>query len=245
MPVFRLTRELRFPDPELAEDGLLAIGGDLRPERLLLAYRSGIFPWFGVEDPLLWWSPPERAVLRPGRLHLPERARRSLRRRPFEARFDTAFDEVIAACAASPRPGQDGTWIVPGLIEAYRAWHRLGRVHSIETWIDGQLAGGLYGVGIGRVFFGESMFARRTDASKIALAALVAFCRQHGIALIDCQQRTGHLASLGAREIPREAFERHLAQALGEAPPPRWTYDERWWTHLALGGEPPHGDHRA
>ena len=140
-------------------------------------------------------------------------------------RIDHDAYRVIGACAQVPREGQHGTWIVPAMVRAYSEWHDEGRVHSFETWIDGELAGGLYGVGIGRMFFGESMFSWRTDASKIALAALVAFCRAHGIALIDCQQHTGHLASFGAREIPRAAFERHLAAALAETPPRRWTYD--------------------
>jgi leucyl/phenylalanyl-tRNA--protein transferase len=151
-----------------------------------------------------------------------------------EVRIDSAFGAVIHGCAQALRDGQAGTWIVPEVIEAYTAWHREGAVHSFETWIDGELVGGLYGVGIGRMFFGESMFSRRTDASKIALAALVAFCRAHGIALIDCQQNTGHLASLGAREIPRPAFERHLALTLGAAAPRDWTYHGRHWAQLGL-----------
>jgi len=146
VPVFRLTDRLVFPDPELAEDGLLAIGGDLSVPRLLQAYRSGIFPWFGEEDPLLWWSPPERALLRPGHLHLSARSRRSLRHQPFETRFDTAFEAVIGHCARVPRPGQDGTWITQGMRDAYLALHRAGHAHSVEAWREGQLRGGLYGV---------------------------------------------------------------------------------------------------
>jgi leucyl/phenylalanyl-tRNA--protein transferase len=149
-------------------------------------------------------------------------------------RIDSAFRRVIEACAKAPREGQDGTWIVPAVMEAYVAWHRLGRVHSFETWIDGELVGGLYGVGIGRMFFGESMFAHRTDASKIALAALVCFARAHAITLIDCQQNTGHLASLGAREVPRSAFEQHLALTLGATEIADWSYHPSLWEALAL-----------
>jgi leucyl/phenylalanyl-tRNA---protein transferase len=150
-----------------------------------------------------------------------------------ELRIDSAFREVITACASSPREGQDGTWIVPELIEAYCQWHALGQTHSFETWIDGELVGGLYGVSFGRMFFGESMFARRTDASKIAFAALVCFCREHAVPMIDCQQHTRHLASLGARELRRGAFETRLAHSLGAPPIADWTYDLRWWRHLA------------
>ena len=150
-------------------------------------------------------------------------------------RVDSAFEQVIHACAQAPREGQDGTWIVPAIAEAYTRWHGMGRAHSVETWVDGELVGGLYGVGIGRMFFGESMFAHRTDASKIALAALVAMCRHHGITLIDCQQNTAHLATLGAREITRAAFEQHLSLTLGAGDVLDWTYDESMWQHLNLG----------
>jgi leucyl/phenylalanyl-tRNA--protein transferase len=153
-------------------------------------------------------------------------------------RIDSDFPAVIAACADMPRGGQHGTWIVDEVQSAYTDWHRLGRAHSVETWIDGRLVGGLYGVGIGRMFFGESMFSHRTDASKIALAALVAFCRAHGITLIDCQQHTGHLASFGARQIPRRDFEAHLALTLGAPPPQAWVYDSGLWAQLDLGPPP-------
>ncbi|MDE3033503.1 MAG: leucyl/phenylalanyl-tRNA--protein transferase, partial [Acidobacteriota bacterium] len=149
MPVVRLRRELVFPDPDQAEEGLLAIGGDLSVPRLLLAYRSGIFPWYGAEDPILWWSPDTRAVLRPGHLHLSARTRRSLRQRPFEMRMDTAFEAVIAACAAVPRPGQEGTWITAEMRAAYVQLHRAGHAHSVEAWREGELRGGLYGVALG------------------------------------------------------------------------------------------------
>jgi len=222
--------------------GLLAAGGTLAPWRLEQAYRHGIFPWYGPRQPVLWWAPDPRMVLPVAQFRLHRSLRKTLRAflaaPGCEIRFDSAFDAVIEACAETPRDGQAGTWIVPELRAAYRAWHRAGTVHSVETWVDGRLVGGLYGVGIGRMFFGESMFSHATDASKIALAALVAFCRAHGIELIDCQQATRHLASLGAREIPRPAFERHLALSLGAPPPPAWTYDPAHWVHLLAPGDP-------
>lgn len=216
--------------------GLLAAGGPLSLWRLEQAYRHGIFPWYSRGQPVLWWSPDPRMVLPVAEFRLHRSLRQALRRflatPGCEIRFDSAFEQVIAACASTPREGQRGTWIVPALRRAYTEWHRAGAVHSVETWVDGRLVGGLYGVNLGRMFFGESMFSHATDASKIALAALVAFCRAHGIALIDCQQATGHLASLGAREWPREAFERHLALTLGSEAPPRWTYDPAHWAQL-------------
>ncbi len=170
--------------------------------------------------------------------------RRFVRTPGCAVRIDSAFERVIDACARTPRAGQAGTWIVPPMVRAYTAWHRSGFVHSVETWIDDRLVGGLYGVAIGRMFFGESMFAHATDASKIALAALVCLCRARGVVLIDCQQATAHLASLGAREVPRAAFERHLALACGEAPIADWTYDDSIWAQLpALC--PPEPDSRA
>ena len=218
--------------------GLLAAGGQVTPQRLAEAYRRGIFPWYSPGDPPLWWAPDPRMVLPVADFKLAPSLRKTLRRfirsPGCQVRIDSAFADVIQACAAAPRDGQSGTWIAPEIIDAYTAWHRAGVAHSVETWIAGELAGGLYGVGIGRMFFGESMFARRSDASKIALAALVAFCRAHGITLIDCQQRTGHLASLGAREIPRSAFEAHLVQTVDASPPRAWTYHSHLWQQLAL-----------
>lgn len=228
--------------PESDAPGLLAAGGRLSPSRLEEAYRKGIFPWYGPGQPPLWWSPDPRMVLYTAEFRLHRSLRKTLQR--FLAtpgcalRFDSAFDEVIHACAGTPREGQDGTWIVPELMQAYRAWHRLGRVHSAETWVDGRLVGGLYFVCIGRMVYGESMFAHRTDASKLALAALVAACRWRGVELIDCQQNTGHLASLGAREIPREDFLTHLGEAAGAADLPPWTYDEAAWQTLRMGAQP-------
>ncbi len=218
--------------------GLLAAGGTITPRRLDEAYRHGIFPWYSPGDPPLWWSPDPRMVLPVAEITLSHTLRITLRRfsrdASCEIRIDSAFRQVMLACASAPREGQDGTWIAPEIIDAYSAWHAAGTAHSVETWIDGALVGGLYGVGIGAMFFGESMFARQTDASKIALAALIAFCRQHGISLIDCQQRTHHLASFGAREISRSAFEAHLARSLGASAPPAWSYHPGLWAKLDL-----------
>ena len=235
----------RLPDTRQAlpagseAPGLLAAGGELTTERLTEAYSKGVFPWYSTGQPVLWWSPEPRMVLMTDEFRLKRSLRKTLakfiRTSGCEVRIDSAFRRVIEACAGTPRDGQDGTWIVPEMIEAYVAWHQLGRAHSVETWIDGELAGGLYGVNLGRMFFGESMFSHRTDASKIALAALVCFCREHGIAMIDCQQRTGHLASLGGRELPRTEFERSLSLALGERRILDWSYDVSLWRHLGLG----------
>ena len=224
--------------PASEAPGLLAAGGSVTPQRLQEAYRRGIFPWYSPGDPPLWWSPDPRMVLPVAAFRLSHSLRKALRRfirdAACEIRIDTAFDAVIAACAGAPREGQGGTWIAPEIIAAYSALHRAGLAHSVETWVGGELVGGLYGVGLGKMFFGESMFARRTDASKIALAALIAFCRGHGIALIDCQQRTRHLASFGAHEISRAAFEAHLARTVGLAGTCSWTYDPGLWSLLAL-----------
>jgi len=215
--------------------GLLAAGGDLETATLCAAYAQGIFPWFGPDQPILWWSPDPRMVLEPIRFRLHRSLRKTLRRFEntprCEIRFDSAFDQVIEACAHSPRRGQNGTWIVPQMIQAYQTLHRAGYAHSVETWVDGQLVGGLYCVALGKAVFGESMFARTTDASKIALAALVAFCRHHGIDLIDCQQNTHHLASLGAHEIPREEFLHQITQARQQTPPD-WRFDPLYWRDL-------------
>ena len=231
-----------FPPTQLAwgtqsdAPGLLAAGGDLTLQRLEQAYRHGIYPWFSPGQPVLWWSPDPRMVLKVADFRVSKTFAKTLRRfvraAGNEVRIDHAFGRVIEACAATPRAGQDGTWILPQMVQAYRHWHAKGRVHSVETWIDGELAGGLYGVAIGRMFFGESMFSRRSEASKIALAALVCFCRAHDITLIDCQQNTGHLASLGARLIDRAAFERHLSRSLGATDVADWTYDVSHWTQL-------------
>jgi len=214
VPVFRLRDELVFPDPELAEDGLLAIGGDLGTPRLLLAYRKGIFPWYGEGDPLLWWSPPQRALLRPGHLHLSARTRRQLRQRPFEIRCDSAFEAVIGHCSRVPRPGQDGTWITREMRRAYVALHHAGHAHSVEAWRDGELRGGLYGVSMGGAFFGESMFSLEAEASRAALAALDARLAAWGFTMLDGQLPHEGLAAYGFKALPRALFLEELAEAL-------------------------------
>lgn len=215
--------------------GLLAAGGSLDVASLLQAYGSGIFPWFSEGQPILWWSPDPRMVLQTADFRLHRSLRKTLaafRASPgCEIRFDHGFETVISACSQAPRIGQSGTWILPEMVAAYGELNRAGHAHSVETWIDGRLAGGLYCVAIGRAVFGESMFTRRPDASKIALAALVAFCRHHGIAMIDCQQKTSHLASLGAREMPRQRFVSHVAHARRE-PGPRWRFEPVYWNEL-------------
>jgi len=207
------------PFPPLAAalqdpNGLLAIGGDLSAERLLDSYRRGIFPWFNAGDPLLWWSPDPRMVLFPEELKISRSLAKRLKRKDYEIRYDSAFRQVMQACSGTPRPGQYGTWIVDEIVEAYCRLHALGHAHSVETWINGELVGGLYGVRIGRMFYGESMFHRVTDASKIAFVHLVQDLQSQGVGMIDCQMKTGHLASLGAREIPRVEFARRLAELL-------------------------------
>jgi leucyl/phenylalanyl-tRNA--protein transferase len=197
-----------FPDPGYAlqePDGLLAVGGDLSPARLLNAYRQGIFPWYSDGQPILWWSPNPRAVLYPEKLRISRSLRKTLRRAPFRITLDSAFAEVIAACS-EPRPDQAGTWITEEMRQAYIQLHRIGFAHSVECWEGEALVGGLYGVSLGKVFFGESMFARRSDASKVGFAHLVEQLKLWGFGLIDCQVHTGHLASLGAEDIPREHF---------------------------------------
>lgn len=235
-PFPAVDRALREPD------GLLAAGGELSIWRLTQAYRQGIFPWFSEGEPVLWWSPDPRMVLQCANFSPGHSLRKRLRQiaRQSEARptaadhprapdspaggrvevwVDTAFDQVLAACAA-PRDGQPGTWITPVMQQAYRQWHLAGTTHSVETWIDGRLAGGLYGVSLGAMFFGESMFTRATDASKIALAYLVTFLARHGVQWIDCQQQTRHLASLGAAPVSRTDFATHIAQAQRQPAPP-------------------------
>jgi len=226
--------------PQSEAPGLLAAGGSLTPKRLAEAYSKGVFPWYSEGQPVLWWSPNPRMVLWVDEFKLSRSLRKTIgkfaRAPNCEVRIDSDFDAVIRACAQTPRDGQDGTWIVGEMIDAYRRWHAQGAVHSFETWVDGELVGGLYGVNLGRMFYGESMFAHRTDASKIAVAALICFCRAHGIDLIDCQQRTGHLASLGGRELPRAEFEAALTPRVQAAPIEAWTYDQRWWAQLSPPG---------
>jgi leucyl/phenylalanyl-tRNA--protein transferase len=205
-----------FPDATLAEEepnGLLAIGGDLRQKRLLHAYRQGIFPWYSAGQPILWWSPAPRMVLFPPEFHMSRSLRKSFRTRHYEVSANQAFDEVIHACA-EPRDGTAGTWLVPDMVAAYSALHQAGHAHSVETWHGDRLVGGLYGVAIGQAFFGESMFSRSPDASKVAMAMMVQIAQRHPFQFIDCQVHTDHLASLGAREISRDAFQRALRAAV-------------------------------
>ena len=215
-----------FPPLSAALDepnGLLAAGGDLSPERLIAAYRRGIFPWFSAGQPILWWSPDPRMVLYVGEFRTSRSLAKRVRRHEFEIRIDTAFRDVIGACAAAERNGQRGTWITPEMIDAYCELHRRGFAHSVESWRDGRLCGGLYGMALGRVFFGESMFARETDASKVALVHLVAVLRRQGVPLIDCQQETAHLGSFGARAIARATFAGHLTELIHSTEPvPGW-----------------------
>ena len=211
-----VSKALRSPN------GLLCAGGDLSPERIVDAYSHGIFPWFSQGDPILWWSPDPRMVLFPPELKVSRSLRKSVARGLYETRYDTAFRDVMEACAA-PRDGQGGTWIVPEMVDAYTALHQRGLAHSVESWREGELVGGLYGVALGKVFFGESMFARAPDASKVALVKLVERLEAGGCRVIDCQQATAHLASLGAREITRAEFS-HLVRESIQYPPS----GERW-----------------
>ncbi|MBC7917095.1 MAG: leucyl/phenylalanyl-tRNA--protein transferase [Rhodoferax sp.] len=230
-----------FPDASIAwgEDsdapGLLAVGGALDVDSLKRAYANGIFPWFSRGQPILWWSPDPRMVLRTADFKLHRSLRKTLlafRNNPAcEVRIDSAFSEVVHACAGAPRVGQDGTWIVAQMVRAYEGLHAAGFAHSVETWVDGELVGGLYCVALGGAVFGESMFARQTDASKIALAALVALCREHQIPMIDCQQNTKHLASLGAREMARAEFVDHVAHNRTR-PPAAWRFEPLYWKHI-------------
>jgi leucyl/phenylalanyl-tRNA---protein transferase len=207
--------------------GLLAVGADLSPARILNAYRHGIFPWGTVERQPLWYSPDPRMVLFPGEFRLTRSLRKTLRARQYEVRFDSDFAAVIDACAATPRPGQDGTWISRDMMDAYLRLHELGWAHSVEVYVEGNLTGGLYGLGIGHMFYGESMFSRRSNASKIAFAHLVAYLLAHDFAMVDCQMRTEHLASLGGREIPRDDFLARLQQLIRpEQRRGRWTADD-------------------
>jgi leucyl/phenylalanyl-tRNA---protein transferase len=231
-----------LPDTRLALDqdsgapGLLAAGGELTLKRLQEAYSRGVFPWYS-SGPTLWWSPDPRMVLITAEFKLSRSLRKTAQRfaasANCELRIDSAFQSVIGACSATPRAGQDGTWIVPEMVEAYCNLHHHGLAHSFETWIGGELVGGLYGISMGRMFFGESMFSHRTDASKIALTALVCFCRQHGVEMIDCQQRTEHLSSMGGRELARVEFETKLVAQIKGAPIVEWFYDLSMWRHLS------------
>lgn len=239
---------LAFPDPATAlgpdsdAPGLLAVGGDLRPERLIAAYRQGIFPWYGEDQPILWWSPDPRMVLQVERFKLQPSLRKTIRRflrtPGGEIRVNHDAAAVIRACANTPRAGQAGTWIVPAMQQAYAELATRGVVQSVETWVNGVCVGGLYGLRLQQMFFGESMFAHASDASKIALAYLCCLCRRDGLPWIDCQQNTPHLASLGAAPVSGSAFREHLARHTGHAgqalvsPAARWTYDAAAWEFL-------------
>ena len=215
MPIYRLLEEMVFPPPEYADpSGLLAVGGDLSSDRLLEAYRLGIFPWYSEDQPILWWSPDPRLVLELDDFKLSRSLHKTIKKEIFQVTFDRAFEEVIRACASVPREGQRGTWITPEMQEAYIHLHGLGFAHSVESWFKGELAGGLYGVSLGKAFFGESMFHRRSDGSKVALAALVEKLKKWGFHFIDAQMTTEHMLRLGAKEMPRRTFLKRLAVAL-------------------------------
>ncbi|WP_040328724.1 leucyl/phenylalanyl-tRNA--protein transferase [Acidovorax delafieldii] len=230
-----------LPDPSTAwgpsspAPGLLAAGGALGGDHLRRAYAQGTFPWFSAGQPILWWAPDPRMVLKVAQFRLHRSLRKTLskfRSNPnCEVRIDFAFDRVIRACSSISRDGQNGTWIVPDMVTAYEALHAQGNAHSVETWINGELVGGLYCVALGRAVFGESMFAYATDASKVALAALVCLCRHQGVELIDCQQNTEHLASLGAEEISRSDFVRYV-QHQNTQPPIHWNFKPVYWNEL-------------
>lgn len=239
-----------FPPPEQAWGtgdpipGLLAAGGVLDVPTLRRAYAEGIFPWYSADQPILWWSPDPRMVLRTHhfRLHpsLRKEIRTGLRSGRLEIKVDTAFEQVIQACAHTPRAGQSGTWIVPDMVHAYTALHHAGHAHSVETWWEGRLVGGLYCVNLGRMVFGESMFSHRSNASKMALAGLIACCKAWGVQAIDCQQNTAHLSSLGASEEPRSRFLLTMREAIRE-PAPTWRFDPLYWNALLDRSVPGNG----
>ncbi len=215
MPVFRLNEEIIFPSPEYAEeDGLLAVGGDLSEERLLLAYARGIFPWYAEDSPILWWSPDPRLILIPRELKISRSLKQTIKKGIYEVTMDKAFDQVVRGCAEVHGEKEGETWITQDMIEAYRGLHRSGIAHSVESWCRGELAGGLYGVSLGAAFFGESMFTRRTDASKVAFVSLVRQLVQWDFELVDCQVTTEHLMSFGARNVLRSQFLELLEHAL-------------------------------
>lgn len=229
MPIYRLIDKPIFPPPELAEpDGLLAVGGDLTPERLLEAYRMGIFPWYSENDPILWWSPSPRLILEPNSIHISKSLRKVIRRHRFEVRIDTAFADVVKNCAVVTRKEGKGTWISSDIRKAYKRLFGLGFAHSFETWRDGKLVGGLYGISLGKCFFGESMFAKESNASKIALVALSNILEDWGFDLIDCQVTTPHLMSMGAFEIDRNEFLHRLRLGL-QSPTRRGSWQDAVW----------------
>jgi len=228
MPVFRLSHRIEFPPAYLARpDGLLAVGGDLCTERLLLAYSQGIFPWYSWDEPVLWWSPDPRLVLFPSEIRVSRSLAKLMRKKPFRITLDTAFENVIRTCAEIRIDNDQGTWINPKMIEAYCQLQKDGFAHSVEVWSQDRLVGGLYGVSLGRSFFGESMFSFEDNASKVALATLNACLNKHDFVMIDCQVKTDHLMRLGAREIVRDEFLSHLQSSL-QYPTLKgpWTFDQ-------------------
>ena len=209
--MYHLSEELRFPSPHLAtKEGIVAVGGDLRPERVLLAYREGIFPWFEQDEFLIWWSPDPRMVLFPHQLRISKSMRSFLRKHPYEITFNKAFNQVVKSCAGVKRFGQTGTWITPGLMEVYGVLHEQGHAHSVEVWDGAELVGGLYGIDVGEVFCGESMFSKASNSSKLALIYLTRELKRNKYKLIDCQVPTAHLASMGAAPISRKEFLSYL-----------------------------------
>lgn len=230
-----LGKDIKFPDPRFASrQGLLALGGDLSAQRLVFAYQSGIFPWYNEGEPILWWSPDPRFVLYPSAIKVSKSMRRILRSETFEVRYDTAFSTVIEHCATVPREGQNGTWLIPEMQDAYQTLHRLNIAHSVEAWQDGVLVGGLYGIALGRVFYGESMFARVSNASKVALVHMAYQLQQRGFVLIDCQAETKHLSSMGAGFVSRDHFLDILeANAMHIRTPVAWTdWNGATWADL-------------
>jgi leucyl/phenylalanyl-tRNA--protein transferase len=241
MPIAYLEPDEPFPPlshamgPDSPAPGLLCAGADLSVDRLVQAYSQGIFPWFSDGQPILWWNPDPRMVLQVDQFKLHPSMRKTLRRWTadgrHEIRIDHGFAAVIGHCSAMRRKGQRGTWIVPEMVQAYIALHRAGRAHSVEAWCDGELIGGLYCVNLGGMVFGESMFSLHPDASKFALCGLIAFCRANSLPMIDCQQNTSHLASLGAAEMPREHFMQRVQHLTARAAP-RWQFSAALWEHL-------------
>ena len=215
MPVFQLTEKIIFPPPELAEEnGLLAIGGDLSAKRLLLAYSKGIFPWYSAGEPILWWSPSPRLVIIPEEFKVPSRLSRFIKQQKYKVTMDHAFHQVITGCASGADRQEKGTWIDDQMIEAYTLLHEMGYAHSVECWMDDELVGGLYGIALGKIFFGESMFSRQSNASKVAFVSLAEKLLERDFDLIDCQLKTEHLMQFGAREIPGAEFQDLLVKSV-------------------------------
>lgn len=232
MAIYALPTEPIFPDPLLDDVGdIVAIGGDLSVDRLIVAYKNGIFPWYDENSPILWWSPDPRMVLFPENLHVSKRLKRTIKQKKFKVTVNYAFSEVINLCSSVKRPNSEGTWLLPEMIEAYINLHKIGYAHSIEAWLDDKLAGGLYGVSIGRAFFGESMFFLVSNASKVAFVWLVLTLKKAGFHLIDCQQVTEHLMRFGATPIPRWEFIKRLRQAIWLSPP------EGLWTPREISND--------